>query len=133
MNSRKSSGDEFILNDLELTEPKTVLQKARQALPADQHVAIISKYGQLEFKFGSPESGRTIFEGIVSNYAKRMDIWSIYMDMELKYGKGNETQARHLFERCLSNEQIKQKPKRMKLVFYKYMEYERKLGKEKNV
>lgn len=107
MNARKSSGDEFILNDLELTEPKTVLQKARQALPADQHVAIISKYGQLEFKFGSPESGRTIFEGIVSNYAKRMDIWSIYMDMELKYGKGNETQARHLFERCLSNEQIK--------------------------
>ena len=62
-----------------------------------------------------------------------MDIWSIYMDMELKYGKGNETQARHLFERCLSNELIKSKPKRMKLVFYKYMEFERKLGKEKNV
>jgi hypothetical protein len=29
-----------------------------------------------------------MFEGIVSNYAKRMDIWSIYMDMEVKYGAG---------------------------------------------
>ena len=30
-----------------------------------------------------------MFEGIVSNYPKRMDIWSIYMDMEVKYGGGN--------------------------------------------
>ena len=27
-----------------------------------------------------------MFEGIVNNYPKRMDIWSIYMDMEVKYG-----------------------------------------------
>ena len=32
----------------------------------------------LEFKHGAPESGRTMFEGIVSNYPKRMDIWAIY-------------------------------------------------------
>jgi len=48
-----------------------------------------------------------MFEGIVSSYPKRMDIWSIYMDMEVKYGgKDNKAQARHLFERCLANEFI---------------------------
>lgn len=43
----------------------------------------------LEYKSGQPESGRTMFEGIVTNYPKRMDIWSIYMDMEAKYGGKN--------------------------------------------
>lgn len=53
-----------------------------------------------------------MFEGVVSNYPKRMDIWSIYMDMEVKYGQGegkqgsNAVQARHLFERCLSLDDI---------------------------
>jgi hypothetical protein len=54
-----------------------------------------------------------------------MDIWSIYMDKEVKYGgKENKAQARHLFERCLANEFIQKKPKKMKLVFQKYMEWE---------
>lgn len=41
----------------------------------------------LEYKHGQPESGRTMFEGIVTNFLKRMDVWSIYMDMEVKYGE----------------------------------------------
>ena len=66
-----------------------------------------------------------MFEGIVTNYPKRMDVWSIYMDMEIKYGgDNNQTQARHLFERCLDVDEIKRKPKKMKLVFRKYMEFE---------
>lgn len=66
-----------------------------------------------------------MFEGIVSSYPKRMDIWAVYMDMEVKYGGSeNKAQARHLFERCLANDQIMKKPKKMKLVFQKYMEYE---------
>jgi len=94
---------------------------------------MISKYGMLEFKHGNPENGRTMFEGIVSNYPKRMDIWAIYMDMESKHGQGNVTQARHLFERCLNNEYILKKPKKMKLVFQKYMEYESKMGNKSNL
>ena len=91
---------------------------------------IISKFGMLEFKNGSPEHGRTMFEGIVSNYPKRMDIWSIYMDMEVKHGggKANQAQARHLFERCLSLPEINKKPKKMKLTFRKYMEFESAFG-----
>ena len=122
--------------DGEFTEPKTILQRSLQALPKANHVNIISKFGMLEFRFGSPEHGRTMFEGIVSNYPKRMDIWSIYMDMEIKHGgegKANQAQARHLFERCLSLDEISRKPKKMKLVFRKYMEYENSLGNEKRL
>ena len=122
--------------DGDFTEPKTILQRSLQALPKANHVNIISKFGMLEFRFGSPEHGRTMFEGIVSNYPKRMDIWSIYMDMEIKFGgegKANQAQARHLFERCLSLTEISRKPKKMKLVFRKYMEYENSLGNEKKL
>ncbi len=97
-------------------------------------MSLISKFGILEFKYGQPENGRTMFEGIVNNYPKRMDIWSIYMDMEVKYGgKENKQQARHLFERCLTNEFIQKKPKKMKLVFQKYMEFEMQTGNKKNI
>ena len=118
--------------DGDFTEPKTILQRALQALPKSNHVNVISKFGMLEYKNGSPEHGRTMFEGIVSNYPKRMDIWSIYMDMEVKYGggKANQAQARHLFERCLSLPEISKKPKKMKLVFRKYMEFENSLGNQ---
>ena len=78
---KNSSGDDF-------TAPKTILQRALQALPKQNHINVISKFGMLEFKNGNPEHGRTMFEGIVSNYPKRMDIWSIYMDMEVKHGGG---------------------------------------------
>jgi len=129
----RSKKDQKLSGDVDFSEPKQVLQRALQAMPKDQHVNIISKFGMLEFKSGQPESGRTMFEGIVSNYPKRMDIWAIYMDMEAKYGQGNVTQARHLFERCLSSEHIQKKPKKMKLVFQKYMEFESKHGNKGNL
>ena len=110
------------LNAADFTPAKTILQRALQALPKAKHINIISKFGMLEYKHGQPESGRTMFEGIVTNFAKRMDVWSIYMDMEVKYGEASN--ARHLFERCLNLEDIKKKPKKMKLVFRKYMEFE---------
>ena len=84
------NNEEMLGKSHNFTEPKTILQRALQALPKANHVNIISKYGMLEFKNGSPESGRTMFEGIVTNYPKRMDIWSIYMDMELKFGGGKQ-------------------------------------------
>ena len=67
----------------------------------------------------------------MTNYPKRMDVWSIYMDMEIKYGgANNQTQARNLFERCLAVDEIKRKPKKMKLVFRKYMEFESAQGNQ---
>lgn len=47
-------------------------------------VNVISKFAQFEFKHGEPERGRTMFEHILSSYPKRVDIWSVYIDMVLK-------------------------------------------------
>ena len=38
-----------------------------------------------------------------------------------------------MFERCLKDEGIRKKPKKMKLVFQKYMEYEMGQGNKKQV
>lgn len=46
----------------------------------------IAKFAQLEYKFGDPERGKTIFEGIVDSHPKRWDLWSIYIDMEAGQG-----------------------------------------------
>lgn len=55
---------------------------------------IISKYGQLEYKYGDPEQGRIVFENALSNYPKRSDIWSIYIDMLIKVHKLDEARYR---------------------------------------
>ena len=47
-------------------------------------VDIIVKFSQLEFKFGEVERGKTMFENVLSNYPKRTDIWSVYLDMMIK-------------------------------------------------
>jgi rRNA biogenesis protein RRP5 len=45
----------------------------------------------MEFKNGDPERGRTIFEGLVSNSPKRVDLWSIYLDQEIRCGDFEKT------------------------------------------
>ena len=39
-----------------------------------------------EFKVGSSERGRNIFEGVLRSYPKRLDIWSQYLDQEITRG-----------------------------------------------
>ncbi len=41
---------------------------------------VITQAGLLEFKAGSAERGRSIFEGVLRNYPKRLDLWSVYLD-----------------------------------------------------
>jgi len=45
----------------------------------------------MEFKVGDPDRGRTMFEGIVTNYPKRVDLWSVYLDMEIRAGQTDIT------------------------------------------
>lgn len=49
-------------------------------------VSVISKFGENEFKLGNKERGRTYFESVIENAARRVDVWSVYLDMEIKYG-----------------------------------------------
>lgn len=49
-------------------------------------IQTVQKFAQLEFKYGEAERGRTLLEGIVSNHPKRLDLWNVYLDMEIKVG-----------------------------------------------
>ena len=75
-------------------ESKAKLQTAVDTLPSARHVEVISKFAQLEFCYGSAERGRTVFDGILSSYPKRVDIWSVYIDMELKEGEAEPTKRK---------------------------------------
>lgn len=49
-------------------------------------VEVLSKFAQMEFKYGEPERGKTMFENILSSYPKRTDLWSVYIDLIVKQG-----------------------------------------------
>lgn len=48
-------------------------------------IMLNSQFGQLEFKFGDPERGKTIFQNLTSDYHKRKDLEQVYAAMLLKY------------------------------------------------
>ena len=102
---------------------KATLQKSVDALPSSAHVEVLSKFAQLEFRHGTAERGRTVFDGILANYPKRVDVWSVYMDMEIKAGDDEPT--RRVFERATS---LKLSSKKMKFFFTRYLTYAREKG-----
>lgn len=67
-------------------------------------------------------------EGILKSYPKRTDLWSVYLDQETK--TGDVSRARALYERCTA---MMLPPKKMKFLFKKYLEFERKNGDEARV
>lgn len=49
-------------------------------------IDVISKFAQYEFRYGEPERGRTMFESLLSSYPRRVDLWSVYIDMVTRLG-----------------------------------------------
>lgn len=80
---------------------RALLPRALQSLPSHTHVEMTSKFGQLEFRSpnGDVERGRTVFEGLLSSFPKKIDLWNILLDLEIK--NGDAEQVRRLFERVL--------------------------------
>ncbi|KAL7225150.1 hypothetical protein ACSBR1_020517 [Camellia fascicularis] len=83
----------------------------------------LSQAAILEFKCGVPDRGRSMFEGMLREYPKRTDLWSIYLDQEIRLGDVDVIRA--LFERATS---LSLPPKRMKFLFKKYLEYGKSVG-----
>ncbi|XP_074640750.1 protein RRP5 homolog isoform X2 [Tubulanus polymorphus] len=104
---------------------RKLLQRALKCLEKRDHVEIISNFAKLEFKHGEPERGITMFENIVSNYPKRTDLWSVYIDMLIL--QGDMKPVRALFERVIN---LGFSAFKMKFFFKKYMEFEKKYGDE---
>lgn len=121
---------------------RALLPRALQSLPSHTHVELTSKFGQLEFRSpnGDVERGRTVFEGLLSSFPKRVDLWNVLLDLEIK--NGDAEQVRRLFERVLGVRDAKKgaataapmdaskklRPKQAKFFFKKWLSFEEKLA-----
>ncbi|KAL9616884.1 MAG: hypothetical protein Q9160_008273 [Pyrenula sp. 1 TL-2023] len=109
---------------------RDLLPRAMQALPQHTHVDLTSKFAQLEFRSpnGLPERGRTIFEGLLSSFPKRVDLWNVLVDLEIR--QGDKDQVRRLFERIFEG---RVKNKQAKYFFKRWLAFEEHYGDERNV
>ncbi|KAL5720281.1 hypothetical protein ACHQM5_012960 [Ranunculus cassubicifolius] len=112
------------------TEIKSIVASAtfEGAIPKRKHIMFLTQAAVLEFKMGDPDRGRGMFEDMLRNYGKRIDLWSVYLDQEIRMGDVDVT--RGLFERAIS---ISVSSKKMKPLFKKYMKYEEEFGDEERV
>ncbi|KAI9219327.1 hypothetical protein BC828DRAFT_406796 [Blastocladiella britannica] len=109
-------------------EARALLPRALKSVAKAKHIELISQFAMLEFKHGDAERGRTIFEGVLANYPKRVDLWSVYLDMEVK--ARNMDASRKLFERIIT---LKFSAKKVKFFFKKWLEFEKKFGDEDRI
>ena len=123
-----------------LNEPergRALLSRALQTLPSTTHVDITSKFAALEFKSASglAERGRTIFEGLLDSFPKRVDLWNVLLDLEIKYGGEGvkKGQVRRLFERILEGGTKGIKNKQARFFFKRWLEFEAREGDERGV
>lgn len=119
----------FLFNDkAEPDSGRELLPRALQSLPNHQHIDITKYFALLEFrsKNGQPERGRTIFEGLVSNFPKRLDLWNVLLDLEIK--ASDREYVRGLFERVTAT---KMKPAKALKFFNKWLQYEEQVGDDK--
>ena len=108
---------------------RALLPRAMQSLPKYNHLEITSKFAQLEFRSlnGDAERGRTIFEGLMSTFPKRIDLWNVLLDLEIN--QGDKEQVRRLLERVTSG---KLKPRKAKYFFKRWLEFEEREGDDKS-
>lgn len=111
------------------TRARSLLQRATQSVPSSQHRYLTQKFAALEFKSpnGDAERGRTIFEGLVSTWPNKGDVWDVYVSLEMSHG--SEENVRALFERMSKVG----KSKRKAAVFKKWGEWEGSVGNKKGV
>ncbi|KAL9228093.1 hypothetical protein vseg_003707 [Gypsophila vaccaria] len=106
-------------------EVDNMIKRALLSLPHHEHIKFLSQAAILEFKIGNPDRGRSTFEKMLREYPKRTDLWSVYLDQEIRLGDADLVRA--LFERATS---LSIPPKKMNFLFKKYLSYAKSHGDE---
>ncbi|KAF3930737.1 hypothetical protein ABW19_dt0209937 [Dactylella cylindrospora] len=105
-------------------EARILLSRALQAIQDQKvHPSLTLKFAQLEYKSGEIEMGRTLFEKLLAAYPARLDIWNVYIDMEIR--QGDLDVVRRLFPRVLAG---KLSAKKANGVFNKWLEFEKRFA-----
>ena len=116
----------FKLRHASADEARSVLQRAMQSVPKTKHTNLVTKCATLEFKFGSPERGRTLLEDVLASKPKRLDVWNVYVDMETKHG--SKKRIRKIFDRMIL---LPLPLAKMRKVFARYLAFEAEHGDER--
>ena len=117
---------QYLLKQSRHEDAQALMKRAMLSLATHKHAEMMSKYAQMEFELGSPERGRTIFDGLLLKYNKRLDLFFVYLDKECKFG--NVDHARTLLEKKV--EERKLSDRQMKSVFKKWYRIEEEHGTE---
>jgi len=95
----------YLIQNSRQEEAHNTLKQAIQCLPTYKHVQTVSKSAQLEYEYGSFLRGRLIFENLMDKYSKRVDLFFIWMDQEVKFHKIEK--ARSIIQQVIQNNNIK--------------------------
>lgn len=109
---------------------RKLLPKALEALPRRKHQKATLKFAQMEFRHGSLERGRTLFEGLIASAPGRLDIWSQFCDQEERHLPETIENLRHLYTRIIH---LKLSSKKAKFFFKKFLEFEKQYGDQLTV
>ena len=100
-------------------------------------IELIEKFALLEYgeAYGSAERGRTMLEGVVTAHPKRVDVWNVWIDAELKALRSGVRQAsvdsvRSVLDRAIG---LNWSSKKMKQLLKRYLEVEKEYGNESRV
>ncbi|KAH3669200.1 hypothetical protein WICMUC_005039 [Wickerhamomyces mucosus] len=116
----------YLLDRGEAEKAHEILADALNALHKRDHIEVVRKFAQLEFVKGDAEQGRTLFEGLISDVPKRIDIWNVYIDQEIK--KDEKKKVEELFERVFTKKITR---KQAKFFFGKWLSFEEAKGDTK--
>ncbi|OWT39295.1 rRNA biogenesis protein RRP5 [Cryptococcus neoformans Bt1] len=114
---------EFYLNKGDVEAARALLPRSMKSLDKSKHVETIEKMALLEFKHGDAERGKTLFEGLVDRFPKRLDLWGVYIDQVAKVG--DIQGVRGLMDRALEQ---KLTSKKAKFLFKKWLTIEQRIG-----
>lgn len=116
----------FLYEKNNAVEARKLLDRATQRLPKRLHRDLAVQIAKLEFQLGEAEYARTLFEAMVSG--KRLDLWNVYIDQEIKHDPTNRKQLTNLFERVLKS---RLSMHQAKSIFKKWLAYEVEHGDSK--
>jgi len=126
---------EYLLRNNRHEEAHALSKRALRSLPSYKHVETMTKVAQLVFEHGSAEKARTVFDGLLLRYPKRLDLFFVYVDKEIKHGDVDV--ARGLFERQVDPAsrggtlpKLKLSEQQMKSFFKKWYSFEEQHGTE---
>lgn len=132
----------FLMNQSKQPDAaRALLSRALQSVPSNGHRALTAKFAALEFSssHGDPERGRTIFEGLVTEWPKWSSAWDQWVDLEharlaRAESKEEKKEAREKV-RALYERMVAQKigRRRARFLFKKWLAFEEEEGDGKSV